>query len=618
VSATSICLKEVANRSLATPLVRRRSGWGGFSVPAKGLDGLPTGRQVFARVPFVLPPADAEYGMLVLAPEDREERTIPVSGQWAAVYLLHTMERGEMGRTPVVYTFRYEDGSSAEREVTVGEDVGDWLFPKEFSNCIIGWTGYLSANEYQKSVYVAELVNPHPEKRLAGLSVRRRDWYGTYVLLGVTASSEPPFFASARKGSPAGLADYVELPCEIFQVRNGFLDISACVRTARGEMVRDADVTAVIAGHRHPLSLEGDSYRVSVPAEKGWRKYANALSVEATLPSGTVCRKDAIFYAHGYPRLMTPPHGKRPPQFICIAFDDCKSLPGVEAMLEIIENLRRKNARVVFVMYTSPAPSRSADLEKVKLLYKRMYDLGCEFANHTLNHNPGGVNWFALDYEGQVREIEGCRDWFRENIPGVWYVYSQKSGGGGKAGFRDPKFTRRLMKRQKFEYNVNNVTARYDTAFAHPDIQMWPCKLGDEWAIDIGLVDANAPPVHTPITKGFFSDYSGKFDMPVEDGIRMLVANFEYRYNLPNRPPFIINAFHEWGLGNYYWSHRNEKAILEGFLTEVLVTQRRRFPETRCITFHELIEYMKRGNIDEIIAEGNQQGKKRREPAIRR
>jgi hypothetical protein len=608
-STSYVDLKKVCNAGFETALVVGHEGWAGFPIGAKKLDGFPTGRQTFGRVPFQV--AGRGKSFLLLGPNDTAPVSIAAGAKFRALYLLHTMDKGDIGGKPVVYTLRYADGSSAERVITVGEDVQDWILPKEAANCRIGWTGYHRESEFQKCVYVAEIVNPQPQKQVSSITVQRQDRSGQYVLLGLTLGTGKPFFKQAARGARVGLADYIDLASDVVQLKDGRLELVAGVYSAAGRPIGDARLSAAINGRSYDFQKSADGYVLSIPRGKGWRRYANTVRLTARRGGKTVAEKDVVLYGEGRPRLLHPPHGHVSPQFIIIGFDDCVKIPGgVEDMLEIIENVKGKGGRAVFTMYTTPGEHSSPDREKQKILYKRMYDLGCEFANHTLNHNPGGVNWFALPHSGQVHEIEGCRQWFRDNIPGVWEVYSQKSGGGGRAGFRDPKFTRELLRRQKFEYNANNVTALYDANIPHPDVQFWPYKLGEEWAIDLGLLDGNAPPVHKPITKGLLTDYSGKFDYEVKDGVEMLVANLDYRYKNPNRPPLIINAFHEWGLWDYWHSHRNQKAVLEGFLTEVLVNRRRKYPNTYCITFHELIQYMKRDDIEAIIAEGHGQGRR--------
>ena len=605
-------LKPVCNASLDTALIPRQSGWGGFPVAAKRLDGFPVGEGVFARVPFRVAEGrgKADKSMVLLGPDDAAPVSIPVGAAFAAMYLLHTTNKGDVGRKPALYTFHYADGSTAERAVAIGEDVADWLFPREGPNCRIGWTGYHKDNEFQKCVYVAEIVNPYPAKKVQAVELRRLERYGQYALLGMTLSTEAPFFRKAARGDRAGLANHIHLDSDILRAAGGGLKIAASLYNKDGRPIRGAQLSAVIDGKRYGFQKDGEGFSLAVGRQKSWRRYANAVRIEARSGGRLVARRDAVFYAEGRPRLLAPPHDRRPPQFIVVAFDDCKGLPGLEAMLGIVEGLLAKGVRAPLTMYAAPCPPRGADLDKQILLYQRMYDLGCEFCNHTLNHNPGGVNWFALPRAGQVQEIDGCRQWFRDNIHGLWHVYSQKSGGGGAKGFRDPVFTRDLIRSQQFEYNANNVTASYDTNLPHPDVQFWPYKLGPEWAIEIGMIDGDAPPVHRPITKGFFTDYSGKFDYETRDGVEMLAANFDYRYRSPHRPPMILNAFHEWGLGQYWDSHRNERAILDGFLTEVLVRRRKKYPDAHVVTFHQLIEYMRRDDLDAIVAEGSGQGKK--------
>jgi peptidoglycan/xylan/chitin deacetylase (PgdA/CDA1 family) len=400
------------------------------------------------------------------------------------------------------------------------------------------------------------------------------------------------------------------LPDTVFKSDQDGALIQAELFGKKGRRIHRARLQATVGGKRTILKEKKGIYIGYIKRMKSWRRYANALNITARKNGKVIAGTDTVLYASGSPRTLKAPHGKKPPQFIVLGIDDCKSLGGLENMLDITETLHYKNSRAVWTMYTAPCPGRSEDLEKQVALYQRLYDLGCEFANHTLNHNPQGINWYGHPRRVQIQEIDGCRQWLRDHIHGLWYVYSQKTGGGGARGFKDPAFTRKLMKSQRFEYNANNVTAMFESMIPHPDVQFWPYKLGDMWMIDVGLIDGNAPGVHKPITKGFYTDYSGKFDYETPDGIAMLKGNFEYRYRLPHRPPLIINAVHEWGLGQYYNSHRNQHAILKGFLLDVLVKNRKKYPNTYVITLHELIEYMQRGDIRTIIEEGKGQSKK--------
>ena len=95
----------------------------------------------------------------------------------------------------------------------------------------------------------------------------------------------------------------------------------------------------------------------------------------------------------------------------------------------------------------------------------------------------------------------------------------------------------------------------------------------------------------------------------LEEGVKFWKANFEYHYNLTNRPPLVVNAFHEWGFKGGRSSHRYEAAAYKAFLEDVLVKNKKNYPNTYVITFHQLIKYMKKNSLASIIAEGNGQDK---------
>ncbi len=93
---------------------------------------------------------------------------------------------------------------------------------------------------------------------------------------------------------------------------------------------------------------------------------------------------------------LATPGGKRPPQFIVLAVDDCANLEGAEALLDVCQTLQAAGAKVVFTMYLAPmlgqppysGDSQTDDLEKKKVIYQALFDMGCEIAHHTLHHNP--------------------------------------------------------------------------------------------------------------------------------------------------------------------------------------------------------------------------------------
>ncbi|MFW6146275.1 MAG: HEAT repeat domain-containing protein [Planctomycetota bacterium] len=308
------------------------------------------------------------------------------------------------------------------------------------------------------------------------------------------------------------------------------------------------------------------------------------------------------------------PGGKRPPQFIVLGVDDCVNIEGLEAMLDIVETLRAHGRKAVFTMWVAPLASDYAnrDLLKQTLILQRLFDLGCEIAHHTLHHNPGGHNWASLPRERQIEEIEGCTQWYRDNIDGFTRPFSHKGGGGGYGAAIDRAFTRQLLAGQNFIYRGSRG--------GHPDEQTWPEPTDGMMRIPTGSLDAAAPPVHAVITDGITSDYPGRFDYEVGEGVNMFLANLDYRYRHPRRPILAVNAFHDWGFKTsddsvWNWSHRNQAAILKQFLLEVLVRRKDEYPDAHCVTLRQVVEYVNTGgDLERALAIGN--GQDRRNPVV--
>jgi len=302
---------------------------------------------------------------------------------------------------------------------------------------------------------------------------------------------------------------------------------------------------------------------------------------------------------------LKTPGGKRPPMFICLGVDDCVNIEGIESMLDVVETLDAHGAKVVFTMWVAPLAGdpETRDMVKQKLIYQRLFDLGSEVAHHTLHHNPGGHNWASLPREQQVEEIEGCTQWYRDNIAGFTRPFTYKGGGGGRGAAIDRDFSRQLIARQKFLY--------WGRRGQHPNDYAWPPKEAETYIIHTGALDGNAPPVHAKITRPIRSDYPGQFDFELAQGVAMMKANFDYRYRHPRRPIFAINACHDWGFktpddSTSKNSHRYEAAILREFLMDVLVREKDKYPDTHCVAFRQVVEYARTdGDLKHTLAAGN-------------
>jgi len=342
-----------------------------------------------------------------------------------------------------------------------------------------------------------------------------------------------------------------------------------------------------------------DDVGLRAAAAKAWEKITGKTfsGLDLSAPAAAipeVAQKD-----------LGTPGNKRPPMLICLGVDDCANIEGLEAMLDICETLKAQGSKAVFTMWVAPLAGdwKSRDNVKHTLLLQRLFDLGCEFAHHTLHHNPGGKWWGSLPKEQQREEILGLVDWFHENIDGYTRPFSYKGGGGASGGWIDRQYSQSLLKQLNLLYRGRRGQ--------HPNDQLWPQKTDGAYAIPTGMQDGNAPPVHAKVTRPIRSDYPGQFDYPLASGVAMMKANFDYRYRHPRRPIFAINACHDWGFKTPHdstskGSHRNEAAIIKEFLLEVLVRDKAKYPDTHCVTFRQVVEYVHTdGNLEHTLAAGN-------------
>jgi HEAT repeat protein/peptidoglycan/xylan/chitin deacetylase (PgdA/CDA1 family) len=600
----------VCNQGADFPLEPERQGRQGDVIKAKTLMGVPAGDMALRGVPFKIAAAGGKMLLVVSAKKESglsTEADIPVNRVTGSVlYFLHTAVNTPYGGSCGAYRITYQDNTSQDIELVTGEQIYDWNTPRDNQQCLVGWQGFHPDNT-QKGVYILEWVNPFPEKEITGIKVMARSREAMLALMAVTISQDRPFFAAAAQGKKSGLTTQIFLPAPIVKTRNGAGEIKAELYDRTGTPVTGAAVTAMVKSQTITLADNGKGlYQAIVKADSAWTDMVYPVTVSAQKQGLTFSDAAGLYYTRGYPKLYTPPYGANPPQFIVLGVDDCRNREGMEQMLDIVEDLGRQGAKVPFTMWCTPHADHTTNqesLERCVMIWQRLYDQGSEICNHTLNHNLNGINWNArATHEEQTREVQGNRDWIREHVHNLWFLYSFKGGGGGSGKPTDPAFSRQLLKDQNFEYNGSRGQ--------HPDIQPWPFKLGDTWSIDIGTIDGNAPPVHRNITYGIQSDYGGMFNYEMAEGLAMYKANFEYHYNMPNRPLLAVNAFHDWGFktgGN--GSHRNQAALLKAFLKDVLITNKAKYPNTYVVTFHQLIKYMKTNDLAAIIAEGSGQDK---------
>ena len=92
-----------------------------------------------------------------------------------------------------MYTVQYEDGSQEKIEVSLGQDVANWLTatPRSLSRAGLAWTSPLEGKNESMAVYQMQWNNPHPKKAIKSIDLSYGpdgNRWGAPVLLGITAA----------------------------------------------------------------------------------------------------------------------------------------------------------------------------------------------------------------------------------------------------------------------------------------------------------------------------------------------------------------------------------------------------------------------------------------------
>jgi len=302
-----------------------------------------------------------------------------------------------------------------------------------------------------------------------------------------------------------------------------------------------------------------------------------------------------------------PKFAQRPPQFIIISVDDCHTWKGLDGLIEIMDAVKEKGGKpIVYVLYVTPGPEfglLKENRDKAVQRLQRMFDRGSELGDHSLNHTAGGGDiGFFRDPGERFMEKAQCNIWLRENIKGLDKVY----------GYRTDR------------ESLDTLNGEYLAVM--PDVKTnivqswrWPYRLkGMEsiWAMYHNGIDVTAPPFHPDITKGFSSDwgtlYSHGFGkLSVTAAVEMLKANFDAHYTSAERTPFTFSThdfnFQEYDPDDVWAGCEHAKEIWKNFLIDIFVTEKDKYPETYCITSHQLFVYMNTQDLQKTLAEGNGQ-----------
>lgn len=168
---TPLTLDGSANSSLIDSVAGDgKGGW--VDLGSNDMHVLPSGKQLFAGVQFVIPKAKSENDKhcIVLGlnrdDDDDVELKVPSSGtKGRNLYLLHACSGSYKNRDLIgVLKLKYEDGSKEKKSIRFGRDIADWMHPYGGSNAVRAWSEY--NHNTQVSLFVSQFA-VDPKKRLA-------------------------------------------------------------------------------------------------------------------------------------------------------------------------------------------------------------------------------------------------------------------------------------------------------------------------------------------------------------------------------------------------------------------------------------------------------------------
>jgi HEAT repeat protein len=276
------------------------------------------------------------------------------------------------------------------------------------------------------------------------------------------------------------------------------------------------------------------------------------------------------------------------PRYLHVTFDDCTTVESTERFVGLMEELASQDVRWAPGMYVA-ALSRH-DFEYVTMILQRCFDRGCEFENHSLHHNPDGQAVTARTADDVRLDCGGCTNWLHGNIMGCDRIYSWKSGGGGFRRPGDPTLSREELR---------EVTRE---AF-------WAKNIDYSWrALEKAYPDYFAPPYHflgqSPVEScRVAGDLSYDYEADtVEEGVNAFVESLDAWYF--NQPETVFEVSgHDWPNSSIpiRIGHEMHWDILSGFLREVLLNRRDRYPLLYSMTALEVLHVNQRGLTPEDI-----------------
>jgi hypothetical protein len=219
VAYRTIDLTPYANRSLADDVAEDGKGSWNDQGAACDLRALPTGRQNFQGIPFLI--GEGPLNCILLANQRKggdtlpREVALPLGYAVEGLYFLHTSAWTAADGTEILsYRVEYADGTAISVPVRGGVSIYDWIGPKPFLNetgtrSATAWTGSCG-NFPVIAVYRMLWVNPRPEAVVQRVVCARPTLVSLPVLIGVTAAVDKNAVAVSAEAAAKAAALFAQ------------------------------------------------------------------------------------------------------------------------------------------------------------------------------------------------------------------------------------------------------------------------------------------------------------------------------------------------------------------------------------------------------------------------
>lgn len=234
-SYTPISVEAAANRSYEDEVAGDgKGGWtdqGENSVP-----GMPTGKQVFGGIPFVIPSKPGKQVIVLRGQNDKHlptSATIPMNGaRGRALYFLHAGAWGAVDNGH--YTVEYADGTRADIPLSDKLQVFDFWNPDESPVARPAWIGKNKSRD-RIGLTLFAWQNAKPDVPIKSvIAATKGD--GAYLMVGgVTVASDGPYLAKSATIEFKGPRFFPYEGVHVAERRGTALDLSGTLDAPTGK-----------------------------------------------------------------------------------------------------------------------------------------------------------------------------------------------------------------------------------------------------------------------------------------------------------------------------------------------------------------------------------------------